>query len=268
MSNPVSGYSLVTGPTSGIGLALAEALAQRGDALLLVGRRPDALHAVASDLQQRYGVQVQVRACDLAEPAQVAALLEGLEQEDLAIGLLVNNAGFATSGAFVDQPWEREWQQLQVNVVALTQLCHGIGRRMARAGAGQILNVASVSGFMPGPWMSNYAAGKAYVLNFSEGLREELAPLGVRVSVLCPGTTRSPFFDKAQIDIDKAAPAALVMQPADVARATLAALERNVAVIVPRWTNRIMAFSPRLAPRWLLRKVVGGLYRKVAPGAA
>ncbi|HEY0914603.1 MAG TPA: SDR family NAD(P)-dependent oxidoreductase, partial [Solimonas sp.] len=211
-------------------------------------------------------VEVQVRACDLAEPAQVTALLEALEREDVAIRLLVNNAGFATSGAFVDQPWSREWQQLQVNVVALTQLCHGIGRRMARTGTGQILNVASVSGFMPGPWMSNYAAGKAYVLNFSEGLREELAPLGVQVSVLCPGTTRSPFFDKAQIDINKAAPPALVMQPADVARVALAGLERNAAVIVPRWTNRVLAFSPRLAPRWLLRKVVGGLYRKVAPG--
>lgn len=265
MSNQNPTYSLVTGPTSGIGLALAEALAARGDALLLVGRRGDALQAVANELHQRHGTQVRTEVCDLADAAQVEALLALIERESLNIGLLVNNAGFATSGDFVDMPWEGEQQELQVNVVSLVRLCHGIGRRMVAAGSGQILNVSSVSGFMSGPWMANYAAGKAYVLSFSEGLREELAPRGVKVSVLCPGTTASPFFDKARIDVAKAAPPALVMQPAAVARITLEALARNKAIIVPRWTNRVMAFSPRITPRVLLRKVVGGLYRSVAP---
>ncbi len=267
MSAPSPLFSLVTGPTSGIGLALAEALAARGDALLLVGRRGDALESVADDLRQRHAVEVRTLVCDLGDPAQVETLLERLDRESLRIGLLVNNAGFATSGAFVDLPWAQEQQELQVNVLALVRLCHGIGGRMARAGEGQILNVSSVSGFMSGPWMSNYAAGKAYVLNFSEGLREELAPRGVKVSVLCPGTTASPFFDKARINVEKAAPPALVMQPADVARITLAGLAGNRAIIVPRWTNRVMAFSPRLVPRVLLRKIVGGLYRSVAPAA-
>lgn len=265
MSAASPSFSLVTGPTSGIGLALADALAARGDALLLVGRRADALESVAAELRQRHGVEVRTQVSDLGNPADVEALLEFIDRGSLRIGLLVNNAGFATSGAFVDLPWAGEQQELQVNVLALVRLCHAIGGRMARAGEGQILNVSSVSGFMCGPWMSNYAAGKAYVLNFSESLREELAPRGVKVSVLCPGTTASPFFDKARIDVEKAAPAALVMQPADVARITLAGLARNRAIIVPRWTNRVMAFVPRLVPRLLLRKVVGGLYRSVAP---
>lgn len=267
MSAQSLSYSLVTGPTSGIGLALAEALAARGDALLLVGRRGDALEAVAAELRQKYRTEVHTKLCDLAEPAQVEALLEWLEREALTVGLLVNNAGFATSGEFVDLPWDGEQQELQVNVVSLVRLCHGIGRRMAQAGRGQILNVSSVSGFMAGPWMTNYAAGKAFVLSFSEGLREELAPRGVRVSVLCPGTTASPFFDKARINVEKAAPPALVMQPAAVAKITLEGLASNRAIIVPRWTNRVMAFSPRLVPRVLLRKIVGGLYRSVAPPA-
>lgn len=261
----MSRYTLITGATSGIGLALAEALAQRGDALLLVARRADALSTVASDFRNRYGVTVLERVVDLGQPQQVTALLADIEREQLEIGLLINNAGFTTSGAFVDLPWDNEQQQLQVNVLSLVQLCHGIGRRMAAAGNGQILNVSSVSGFMPGPWQANYAASKAYVLNFSEGLREELAPRGVKVSVLCPGTTRSAFFEKAKIDIDKAAPPALVMSPEQVAKITLAALARDQAIIVPRWTNKILAFSPRLAPRGLLRRIVGDLYKSVAP---
>lgn len=261
-------YSLVTGPTSGIGFALAEALARRGDKLLLVGRRADALEQVAQQMRERHGATVLVRVCDLARPDAVTGLLDALDRERLDIGLLVNNAGFATAGSFVDLPWQGELDELQVNVVSLVQLCHGIGRRMAHAGSGQILNVSSVSGFMAGPWMSNYAAGKAFVLNFSEGLREELAARGVRVSVLCPGTTQSPFFDKARIDVKKAAPEFLVMQPDAVARITLSALERDVAVIVPRFHNKLSAFLPRIAPRWLLRKVVGGLYRTVAPAGS
>lgn len=258
-------YSLITGVTSGIGLALAERLARRGDALLLVARRADALSAVAQDLRSRFGVAVLERVCDLARPEQVSALIDGIERDGLEIGLLINNAGFATSGAFVEQDWKAEQELLQVNVMALAQLCHALGRRMARSGrGGQILNVSSISGFMPGPWMSNYAASKSYVLYFSESLHEELAPRGVQVSVLCPGTTRSPFFDKARIAIEKAAPPAMIMTPEAVAAATVAALERREVIIIPRWRNRLLSMSPRLGPRWLLRKVVGALYRSVA----
>ena len=264
----MSGACLVTGATSGIGLALAEGLAARGDALILVARRADALAAVAADLRARFNVQVTERVADLADPAQVEALAAELEQGP-PLKLLVNNAGFATCGAFTEQDWNSEAQLLQVNVVALAQLCHAAGRRMAAAGGGQILNVSSVSGFMPGPWMSNYAASKAYVLHFSEGLREELAPHGVGVSVLCPGTTRSPFFAKAGIDLDKIeAGGAPVMTPEAVARITLAALPRNPAIIVPRFINRLLAVSPRLGPRSLLRKVVGRLYKDAAARAA
>lgn len=259
----MTAYTLITGPTSGIGLALAQELAARGDALLLVGRRADALAQTAASLRAQYPVEVLERVCDLADPAQVTQLVEGIARDGLKIGLLVNNAGFTTSGAFIGQDWREELALLQVNVVTLAQLCHAIGRRMAEAGSGQILNVSSVSAFMPGPWMSNYAAAKAYVLHFSEGLREELAPRGVRVSVLCPGTTRSPFFDKAGIAIDKAAPPPMIMTPADVARRTVRALERNQAIIIPRWRNRILAVSPRLAPRWVLRKVISSLYKSV-----
>ncbi|WP_028081620.1 SDR family NAD(P)-dependent oxidoreductase [Solimonas soli] len=260
----MTAYTLITGASSGIGLALAAAFAARGDALLLVARRGEVLEQIAGRLRACHKVDVQTRICDLAEAAQLDRLCDDLARGTPEIGTLVNNAGFATSGAFVDNAWHEERELIEVNVTALARLCHVVGRRMAAAGRGQILNVSSISGMMPGPWMANYAAAKAYVLSLSEGLREELAPRGVKVSVLCPGTTRSPFFARAGIDLDKLEKEALVMTPQDVARITVAALERDTAIIVPRWYNKILAITPRLGPRWLLRRVVGALYKGVA----
>jgi short-subunit dehydrogenase len=132
---------------------------------------------------------------------------------------------------------------------------------MAEHGSGQILNVASVAAFQPGPWMSSYYASKAYVLNFSEGLREELRSRGVRVSVLCPGPTRSAFFRAAQMDVTRIAGSKLMMSAEEVALITVRALEKNRAIIIPGWRNRLLALSPRLAPRWLVRKLSGRLTR-------
>jgi short-subunit dehydrogenase len=257
-------YALITGASSGIGLAMAEALARRGRHLLLVARQRDVLESVACELTQRFGVEVLFRYCDLAEPLQVSGLLMDLEQGEREIDLLVNNAGIGTSGAFVDQDWGREQELIEVNILALARLCHGIGGLMARQGGGQILNIASVAGFQPGAWMSNYYASKAYVLNFSEGLREELRPRGVKVSVLCPGPTRTAFFRGAHMQVDSLEGSKLMMSPEEVALMTVRALEKNRAIIIPGWRNRLAAFFPRLAPRWLVRRVLGQVIRRFA----
>ncbi|BAN46297.1 SDR family oxidoreductase [Metapseudomonas resinovorans] len=257
-------YALITGASSGIGLALAEALARRGRHLLLVARQRDVLESVACELTQRFGVEVLFRYCDLAEPLHVSGLLMDLEQGELDIDLLVNNAGIGTSGAYVDQDWGREQELLELNVLAMARLCHGIGGLMARQGGGQILNVASVAGFQPGPWMSNYYASKAYVLNFSEGLREELRPRGVKVSVLCPGPTRTAFFRGAHLEVGGLEGSKLMLSPEEVALETVRALEKDRAIIIPGWRNRVAAFLPRLAPRWLVRRLAGRIIRRFA----
>lgn len=254
-------YALITGASSGIGLALAEALARRGRNLILVARRRDALESIASELAQRFGVQVLFRLCDLSEPLQISGLLHELEEGDWRIDLLVNNAGLGCAGAFVEQDWSREQEQIEVNVLALTRLCHALGQRMIQQGRGQILNVASVAGFQPGPWMSSYYASKAYVLHFSEGLREELREHGIGVSVLCPGPTHSAFFRDARMDVTRLENSKLMMSAEEVALITVRALDKNRAVIIPNWRNRLLAFSPRLAPRWLVRKISGHLTR-------
>lgn len=254
-------YALITGASSGLGLALAEALARRGRNLILVARRRDALESIASELSQRFGVEVLFRLCDLGKPLQISGLLLELEEGDWRIDLLINNAGIGSAGPFLEQDWMRELEQLEVNIVALTRLSHALGKRMALQGGGQILNVASVAAFQPGPWMSSYYASKAYVLHFSEGLREELRHYGVRVSVLCPGPTRTAFFRSARMDVSNLERSAWMMNADEVALLTVRALEKNHALIIPNWRNRLLANWPRLAPRWLVRKLTARFTR-------
>ncbi|WP_313516514.1 SDR family oxidoreductase [Pseudomonas sp.] len=262
----MSHYVLITGASSGIGLALAEALARRGRKLILVARQRDALESIACELSQRFGVEVLFRTCDLAEPIQLSGLLHELEQSERRIELLVNNAGIGSGGAYLEQDWSREKTLIEVNVLALARLCHALGQHMLANGGGQILNVASVAAFQPGAWMSNYYASKAYVLHFSEGLREELRSRGIRVSVLCPGPIRTAFWRSAQLEVGHLSGGKLMMSAEEVALYTVRALEKNRALIIPGWRNRLIAMGPRFAPRWLVRKLAARINRGLLPG--
>lgn len=263
----MSRYVLVTGASSGIGLALAEALARRGRNLILVARQREALESIACELAQRFAVDVLFLTCNLAEPRQLSGLLQELEESGHEIDLLVNNAGLGTSGPYIEQDWSREQHLIEVNMLALARLCHAFGGRMAEQGGGQILNVASVAAFQPGAWMSNYSASKAYVLSLSEGLREELRSRGVKVSVLCPGPTRTAFFRGAGLRLGRLERGTLVMDAEQVARIAVRGLERNQAIIVPGWRNALLVLAHRLAPRWLVRKVSAAINRAVLPVA-
>lgn len=227
MENCMTRYALITGASSGIGLAMAEALARRGRSLILVARQRDQLESIAIELTQRFGVEVLFRACDLGEPLRLSGFLLELEEGDRQIDLLVNCAGIGTCGPFLAQDWMTEQDLIEVNILALTRLCHAIGNSMALQGGGQILNVASVAAFNPGPWMSTYYASKAYVLHFSEALRVELKQSAVKVSVLCPGPTRTAFFRTAQLNSDKLKDSKMLMSPEEVALYTVRALEKT-----------------------------------------
>ncbi|MFJ4143549.1 SDR family NAD(P)-dependent oxidoreductase [Pseudomonas sp. NPDC089734] len=254
-------YALITGASSGIGLAMAEALARRGHNLILVARHRDRLESIALELTQRFGVEVLFRACDLGEPLRLSGFLLELEDGAHQIDLLVNSAGLGTCGPFLAQEWATEQDLIDLNILALTRLCHTVGNLMALQGGGQILNVASVAAFQPGPWMSAYHASKAYVLSFSEGLREEVKKNGIKVSVLCPGPTRTSFFRTAQLQMKDEK----MMSPEEVALYTVRALARNKAVIIPGRRNRFRAFSPRLGPRWLIRRISGLINKACCP---
>ncbi len=259
-------YALITGASSGIGLAMAEALARRGRSLILVARQRDLLETVAIELTQRFGVEVLFRACDLGEPLRLSGFLLELEEEGAhQIDLLVNCAGIGTSGPFLAQDWGLEQDLIDLNILALTRLCHTVGNLMALQGGGQILNVSSVAAFTPGPWMSAYHASKAYVLHFSEGLREEVKKTGIKVSVLCPGPTRTSFMRIAQLQSEKLERSKRMMSPEEVALYTVRALAKNRAVIIPGWRNKLLAFCPRFGSRWLNRSIVGLINKSYCP---
>jgi short-subunit dehydrogenase len=258
-------YALITGASSGIGLAMAEALARRGRSLILVARQRDLLESIAIELNQRFGVEVLFRGCDLGEPLRLSGFLLELEEGERQIDLLVNCAGIGTCGPFLAQDWGQEQDLIELNILALTRLCHALGNTMAVQGGGQILNVASVAAFKPGPWMSSYHASKAYVLHFSEGLREELKKTGVKISVLCPGPTRTEFFRNAHLEVSKLERSKRMMSPEEVALHTVRALAKNRAVIIPGWRNKLLAFTPRLCPRWLTRKISGAINKTYCP---
>jgi short-subunit dehydrogenase len=252
-------YALVTGASSGLGLALAEALARRGRNLLLVARYREALEPVAIEFTQRFGVEVLFRACDLSEPLRLTGFLLELEESGQHIDLLVNCAALRSHGHFLAQDWLHEQDLIELNMLALARLCHTIGNSMAVNGGGQILNVASVAAFQPGPWMSSYAASKAYVLHLSEGLREELRQSGVGVSVLCPGPLRITGALSRHLHNSR-----LPLSPEEVARQAVLALERNQALIIPGWRVRWASRAARFAPRWMVRKVAAMINRACA----
>ncbi|WP_297844715.1 SDR family oxidoreductase [Pseudomonas sp.] len=258
-------YALITGASSGIGLAMAEALARRGRSLILVARQREVLESIAIELTQRFGVEVLFRACDLGEPLRLSGFLLELEDGERQIDLLVNCAGIGTCGPFLAQEWGVDQDLIDVNILALTRLCHSVGNTMATQGGGQILNVASIAAFRPGPWMTSYHASKAYVLSFSEGLREELKKTGVKISVLCPGPTRTEFFKTAQLELGKLADGNRMMSPEEVALYTVRALAKNRAIIIPGFRNKLLAFSPRLTPRWVIRKLAGAANKAHCP---
>ena len=156
--------ALITGASNGIGLELAKRLAADGHDVILVARSVDKLQAIANDLNQRHGIQADVIGQDLGYEGAALELVEKLG--DRRVDMLINNAGFGEFGTFIDADIKRLNQMVQLNVATLTSLAHAFARRMAVQGGGQILNVASIAGFMPGPGAAVYYASTAYVLSF------------------------------------------------------------------------------------------------------
>ncbi|HLL54704.1 MAG TPA: SDR family oxidoreductase, partial [Myxococcaceae bacterium] len=189
--------ALVTGASSGIGESLARLLASRGADLIVVARRADRLEALGRELSDKHKVKVRVVAQDLAVPGAAAELFDKTEGQGQRVDLLMNNAGFGTQEFFLDIPWERTTQEIQLNITALTELAYRFGRAMRERKQGWLLNVASIAAYVPTSTMATYAAGKAYVLHFSQALGHELRGHGVQVTCVCPGGTVTEFQARA-----------------------------------------------------------------------
>jgi short-subunit dehydrogenase len=257
--------ALVTGASGGLGGAFARRLAAMGADLVLTGRREEKLRALAAELGPAHGVEVKTVVADLLDPGAPAALFRETEQSGLPVDVLINNAGTGVYGSFADVEWERFATEIQVNVVAMTELAHRFARPMCERRRGHILNMGSIAAYLPSPYLATYAAGKAFMRNFTEALAEELRPAGVRACCLCPGATRTGWFEASgQHDLALLIRATMG-SPDRVARVGLKALlgwRRNVVVGV--W-NKPTAFMLRFLPRRLVVSVTGRVVG--APGS-
>ena len=241
--------SLVTGASSGIGEAFARALAARGSNLVLVARTAARLSALASELAAKHCVRADAVPADLADPAAPDAIVAELAARGIEIDTLINNAGFGTYGAFAELDARRERDEVIVNAYAPVALTRALLPGMIARRRGAIVNVASTAAFQPVPYMATYGATKAFLLSFGEALAEEVRPFGVRVVVLCPGQTDTPFF--AGIDEARIGRARTSEQ---VVATALRALDRNQVVVVDGVSNYLLANSIRFVPRrWVAR---------------
>jgi uncharacterized protein len=195
--------ALITGGTSGIGAAFARALAARGDDLVLVARNADRLSETATDLKERYAVNVETIAADLAVRSDVVGIAERLASVERPIDLLVNNAGFGVRVRLTAADTTPHEHAIDVMIRAVLMLSAAAGRAMRQRGAGTIINVSSTAGFVA---MGGYSAIKSWVTSYTEGLANELHGTGVKVVALCPGWVRTEFHERANINISSIPP--------------------------------------------------------------
>lgn len=251
--------ALVTGGSSGIGAEVARRLAARGHGVTLVARREDRLRAVAEELSAATGVRAEVVPCDLTDDSARRALVQEVADRGLAVSVLVNNAGFSTMGPVHRSDPQREVSMLRTDVEAVAHLCSLLTPGMVARGSGAVLNVASTAAFQPLPGQAGYAAAKAFVLSYSQALRQELKGTGVTVTALCPGPVETGFAEAAGIGDDAAGdalPKVLWVSAGEVADAALAGVESGRAVVIPGASNRVLARLSYLAPRRLVLPIL------------
>lgn len=248
--------TVITGASSGIGEQLAKQLAsQEPQTLVLVARRAEKLNTLAEQLRQTHSIRVEVISLDLEQVGAAQQLVKAVQDLGLEIDTLINNAGFGLNDLFADMPLERIQGMMQLNMVALTELCHAVLPAMRQRKQGRIMNIASIAAFQSCPKFAAYAATKAYVLSLSEALAYEEKTNGIKVTAICPGATATAFHDVAGTNgtlLTK------IMDSAeDVARSALKALNTGKPVLVTGAINKPLPFFNRLLPRQCVVWVAG-----------
>lgn len=252
--------ALITGASAGLGLELAQLFAADKHDLVLVARRRDRLQELADRLAAQHGIAAAVIPADLADPASPEQITAELRQRNLDVEFLVNNAGFGTTGAFVERDLGRELAMVQVNITSLVHLTGLLLPAMVARRSGRILNLGSTAGFQPGPFMSTYYATKAFVNSFTEGLAYELRGTGVTVTLMCPGATNTEF----GIVSGNAASRLFqmgAMPAAPVARFAYKAMKAGKVVAIPGFLNKLTLQIHRVSTRAATRAVTARLNR-------
>ena len=252
--------TLITGASAGIGTELARVFAANGHRLALTARRADRLEALANELAAKGGKKPIVIACDLGDPAAGETIAAALAAEGVELDHLVNNAGFGVFGDATERDRGEQIGIVDVNVRALTDLSLRFADQLIK-NKGGLLNVGSVAGFLPGPGMAVYYASKAYVISFTEALRAELAPRGVRVTVLCPGPVPTEFQARAGVGSQHDT-ALLNVSAADVAQEAYRGLMANKRAVLPGLGIKIVPFALRFFPRGFILAATSRFQRR------
>ena len=241
--------ALITGASAGIGAAFARFLAKEGYSLLLVARRIERLEELANELSKQYNVRCDVYAADLNDPTAPASIMAYAESKNIAIDVLINNAGLSGKTAFADTPWSKLAAEIQLMVTAVTELCHLVLPGMKAKGWGRIINLSSIAAFSPPGASLLYTGIKSYVLGMSQSLDMELKPQGIHVTALCPGFTHSEFHDAMGTrDVANKLPNMLWQEAEDVVREGWNSVMSGKPVCVPGTVNKIIAGSIRPLP--------------------
>ena len=256
------GTAMVTGASAGIGAAIARELAGRGHALTLVARREERLRSLAAELHDEHGVEAQVIACDLADAGERERLQGETAKRGRWVEILVNNAGFGSRGDFVSNDTARMVGMVRTNVEAVVDLSGRFLPGMVERGRGALINISSTSAFQPLPGTAVYAAGKSFVLSFSEAIRTELRGSGVTVTAVCPGPIRTEFTEAAGMpEAESGTPDVFWMGAEELARHAVDAADADKRVVVPGTLNRVGSIIGQHSPRALALPIAERLWR-------
>jgi short-subunit dehydrogenase len=250
-------WALITGASAGIGVALARELAAGGAHLVLTARRRERLEELAQDLAAKHKIKAAVFAADLSKPGAPEKIHTFTREQGIEVELLINNAGFGTYGELPSVEVGKLLDMVQVNCSAVVHLARLYLPEMVKRRSGDVLILASTASFQAVPYISTYAATKAFDLLFAEGLAEEMEPYGIRVCALCPGSTESEFhavagqekFTRKQETAEK------------VARTGLQALAAGKSYVISGLGNYLGAHGERLVPRRMVTRIAGGMFK-------
>lgn len=247
---------LITGASGGLGVEFAQIYARRGYNLVLVSRNQEKLEKLKKKLVSVYSIRAYIYSCDLSKKDAACMIYAFLQNNHLHPSILINNAGFGDFKFYATSDWQKQYDMIQVNITALTQLTRLCLPDMIKRGRGKILNVASIAAFEPGPCMSVYYATKAFVLSFTEALAVELRNTGITVTALCPGPTATGFETNANLGASPLFKLPIVGNAKDVARYGVNMLDKKYVVAIPGFAAKTCVFLAKLAPRKVTREFV------------
>lgn len=250
--------ALITGGSSGIGLSLAKVFAKNKYEVIITARKREDLEKVAADLRRQFDVDAKIYPSDLSRPEAPQQLFDWCKTQNINVDVLVNNAGFGLYGKFAESDLQKQLNLIDLNIRALTHLTGLFLREMLKRKNGKILNVGSTAAFQPGPRMATYYASKAYVLSFSQALRNELKSTGVSVTALLPGGTKTNFQNmQSDFNQTKLIKNMRLMSADRVAEVGFSALMKGKSYAIPGLRNKFLAFLAQISPRNLATKVSG-----------